>query len=162
MFSYYFTRIAGILKNFNTLETVMTDFKESLIGDHLSPAYSPRLRKLGIKGSNVKNIAIGAFAGISSKFVDISLEDTNINNIPTAIFFPVPMSSHINLNVKGSRLSSLHLQLINALDSKQRHIKLEGLSTNPIFCDCNAKALRRWLLDKNNQNSLYSDLGRVR
>ena len=66
----------------------MTDFKEPLIGDHLSPAYSPRLRKLGIKGSNVRNIAIGAFAGISSERVDIFLEDTNINNIPTAIFFP--------------------------------------------------------------------------
>ena len=80
---------------------VKIDFKESLIGNHFSPAYSPRLKSLGVMGENVKNIAIGAFAGISSKSVDISLEDTNIANIPTAIFFPVPMSSHINLNVKG-------------------------------------------------------------
>ena len=86
----------GILRNFDTIEEVMIDFKESLIGDHLFPAYSPRLKHFGVKGSKVKNIAIGAFAGISSKSVDIDLEDTNISNIPTAIFFPVPMSSHIN------------------------------------------------------------------
>ena len=116
----------------------MIDFTESLIGDHLFPAYSPRLKHFGVKGSKVKNIAIGAFAGISSKSVDIDLEDTNISNIPTAIFFPVPMSSHINLDVKGSHLTTLSPQLLNTLDSKQRHINLKGLSTNPIFCDCNA------------------------
>ena len=140
----------------------MIDFKESLIGDHLFPAYSPRLKHFGVKGSKVKNIAIGAFAGISSKSVDIDLEDTNISNIPTAIFFPVPMSSHINLDVKGSNLKTLSPQLLNTLDSKQRHINLKGLSTNPIFCDCNARSLRRWLADKNRANTLYSDLSKVR
>ena len=140
----------------------MVDFTESLIGDHLFPAYSPRLKHFGIKGSKVKNIAIGAFAGISSKSVDIDIEDTNISNIPTAIFFPVPMSSHINLDVKGSQLTTLSPQLLNTLDSKQRHIHLKGLSTNPIFCDCNARSLRRWLADKSRANTLYSDLDKVR
>merc|ERR1712038_733108 len=88
--------------------------------------------------------------------------DTNISNIPTAIFFPVPMSSHINLDVKGSHLTTLSPQLLNTLDSKQRHINLKGLSTNPIFCDCNARSLRRWLADKNRANTLYSDLSKVR
>ena len=157
-----FLIFVGILRNFDTIEEVMIDFKESLIGDHLFPAYSPRLKHFGVKGSKVKNIAIGAFAGISSKSVDIDLEDTNISNIPTAIFFPVPMSSHINLDVKGSHLTTLSPQLLNTLDSKQRHINLKGLSTNPIFCDCNARSLRRWLADKNRANTLYSDLSKVR
>ena len=154
--------VRGILANFQTLEEVIVDFKESLVGDHLSPAYSPRLKKLGVKGTKVMNIAIGAFAGISSPDIDIMLKDTQISNIPTAIFFPVPMSSNIQLDVTGSRLSSLGPQLLNTLDSKQRHIKLQGLGTNPIYCDCNARALQRWLKEKAIEATLYADLAEVR
>ena len=157
-----FMDVRGILANFNTLEEVIVDFKEELIGDHLAPAYSPRLRLLGIKGQKVLNIAIGAFAGISSNTIEIRLKETQISNIPTAIFFPVPMSSQINLDVRGSRLSSLGPQLINTLDSKQRHIRLEGLGTNPIYCDCNARALQRWLKQKAIEDTLYGDLAEVR
>jgi hypothetical protein len=56
---------SGILSNFELIESVQVEFKDSLIGDHFSPAYSPRLRKLGVSGSHVDNIAIGAFAGIT-------------------------------------------------------------------------------------------------
>ena len=72
----------------------MTDFKESVIGDHLYPAYSPRLRKLGVKGSNVKHIAPKIFAGISSKHVDISLEvchPADIVRISTQVLMGVKM-----------------------------------------------------------------------
>ena len=156
--------IKGILSNFMTLEEVIVDFKgqKGLVGDHLSPAYSARLRKLGVKGTKVLNIAIGAFAGISSPNIDIMLKDTQISNIPTAIFFPVPMSSNIQLDVTGSRLSSLGPQLLNTLDSKQRHIRLQGLGTNPIYCDCNARSLQRWLKEKTSEDTLYADLTEVR
>jgi len=102
------------------------------------------------------------FAGISSSNIEIMLKETQISNIPTAIFFPVPMSSNIRLDVRGSRLSSLGPQLINTLDSKQRHIRLEGLGTNPIYCDCNARALHRWLKQKAQKDTLYGDLAQVR
>ena len=72
------------------------------------------------------------------------------------------MSSQIKLDVRGSRLSSLGPQLINTLDSKQRHIRLEGLGTNPIYCDCNARALQRWLRQKALEDTLYADLAEVR
>ena len=157
-----FMDVRGILSNFKTLEEIILDFKESLIGDHLSPAYSPRLRVLGVRGQKILNIAIGAFAGISSSNIEIRLKGTQISNIPTAIFFPVPMSSQINLDVQDSRLSSLGPQLINTLDSKQRHIRLEGLGTNPIYCDCNARALQRWLKQKSVEDTLYADLAEVR
>ena len=65
-----FLDVRGILANFNTLEEVIVDFKESLIGDHLSPAYSPRLKVLGVKGQKVLNIAIGAFAGKFPKLLE--------------------------------------------------------------------------------------------
>ncbi len=157
-----FMDVRGILSNFQTLEEVVIDFKEPIVGDHFSPAYSPRLRKLGVKGGKVKNIAIRAFVGISSSDIDIMLTDTKISNIPTSIFFLVPLSSNVRLDVKGSRLSSLGPQLLNTVDNKQRHIKLVGLATNPIYCDCNARSLYRWLKEKTGNQTLYADLGEVR
>lgn len=40
--------------------------------------------------------------------------------------------------------------------------RLEGLATNPIFCDCNARALGRWLKDKYGSDAGYDDLAEVR
>ncbi len=91
-----------------------------------------------------------------------------VSNIPTALFFPVPMSSRISLDVRGSKLSSLGPQLLNTLESKQRRVDLRGLSTNPVFCDCNARALRRWLAEKkfstggSDDMESSSDMGDVR
>ena len=48
------------------------------------------------------------------------------------------------------------------LDSKQRHIQLEGLATNPVYCDCNARPLHRWLASKLADNTLYADLDQVK
>ena len=152
----------GILNNFKTLEKVNVEVKVDLVGDHLSPAYSTRLNKLGLNGNKVENIATGALMGLRSKNVEIDIQDTQIVNIPTALFFPVPMSSKINLDVKGSKLSSLGPQLLNTLESKQRHIKLEGLSSNPVFCDCNARSLQRWLQDKILAGTIYGDLSEIR
>ena len=61
--------------------------------------------------------------GLSSREVAIDIQNTEIVNIPTALFFPVPMSSRINLDVRDSRLASLGPQLLNTLESKQRHIR---------------------------------------
>ncbi len=143
-----FMDVKGILANFETLEAVDVEVKVPLLGDHLSPAYTPRLRRLGVRGRKVKNVATGALMGLSSSDVAIEIRDTSVVNVPTAFFFPVPMSSHISLDVTDSQLSSVGPQLLNMLESKQRHIKLTGLSSNPVFCDCNARALQRWLQDK--------------
>ena len=72
------------------------------------------------------------------------------------------MSSKIKLDVKGSKITSIGPQLLSTLDSKQRHIRLEGLSTNPVYCDCNARPLQRWLSSKSKENTLYDDLENVR
>ena len=154
--------VKGILGAFNTLEHVYVEVKEPIVGDQLTPTFSPRLRRIGVMGPKVENIAISALAGISSKVIDIKVSDTNIKNLPTSIFFPVPMSSKIKLDVKNSKLTSIGNTLLSYLDSKQRHINLEGLSTNPVYCDCNARPLQRWLASKSLDNSLYSDLDSVK
>merc|ERR1719471_2278176 len=71
------------------------------------------------------------------------------------------MSSRIQLDVSGSKITSIGPQLLSTLDSKQRHIKLDGLSTNPIYCDCNARWLAGWLQSKSQGNTLYNDLSNV-
>ena len=40
--------------------------------------------------------------------------------------------------------------------------RLAGLSSNPVFCDCNARALQRWLQDKVRSADDLGDLGEVR
>jgi len=157
-----FIDVKGILESFNTLEHAYVEVKDRIVGDHLTPAFSPRLKSVGVMGKNIENIAISALHGISSKMIDIDVSDTNIKNLPTAIFFPVPMSSKIRLGVKGSKLTSIGPQLLNTLDSKQRHIRLEGLATNPVYCDCNARPLQRWLNSKSLEKTLYADLSQVK
>ena len=159
-----FMDIKGILANFETLEKVDVEVKVELLGDHLSPAYTPRLTRLGVHGKKVKNVATGALMGLSSRRVDIAIRGTQVVNIPSALFHPVPMSSRIRLDVADSRLSSLGPQLLHTLESKQRHIRLDGLASNPVFCDCNARSLQRWLQDKvrNNDDGRGGALGDVR
>ena len=99
--------VKGILSSFNTLEHVYVEVKEPIVGDQLNPTFSPRLRQIGVMGPKIENIAISALAGISSKVIDIKVSDTNIKNLPTSIFFPVPMSSKIQLDVKNSKLTSI-------------------------------------------------------
>merc|ERR1719233_2172246 len=69
---------------------------------------------------------------------------------------------NVHVDVKGSKITSIGPQLLSTLDSKQRHIRLEGLSTNPVYCDCNARPLQRWLSSKSRENTLYDDLESVR
>ena len=89
--------------------------------------------RLGVHGKKVKNIATGALMGLSSREVAIDIQDTEIVNIPTALFFPVPMSSRINLDVRDSKLSSLGPQLLNTLESKQRHIRQDNRFISFVF-----------------------------
>ena len=154
--------VKEILQSFNTLESVKVELKESTVGDQLTPAYSPRLHSVGVTGDKIQHIAISALHGITSQAVDISIDSTNIANLPTLILFTVPMSSHIKLDVKDSKITSIGPQLILELDSKQRHITLEGLSSNPIYCDCNTKKMHRWLRSKLQDNTLTHDLKNIR
>ena len=154
--------VKGILESFNTLESVSVEMKDPTVGDQLTPAFSPRLESVGVQGDKIQHVAISALNGITSKYIDITIEKTNIANLPTLILFPVPMSSHIKLDVRDSKITSIGPQLLSNLDSKQRHITLSGLSTNPIYCDCNAKSLKKWLFSKLVTDSLYADLTSVR
>lgn len=71
--------------------------------------------------------------------------NTSLTSLPPALFFPVPRSTRIILDVTGSQLTTISPQMLSALEDRRGDLKIIGLETNPILCDCNSRALRRWL-----------------
>ncbi|XP_076059774.1 uncharacterized protein LOC143036383 [Oratosquilla oratoria] len=136
----------GILEALPGLEKVDLELMDREVHDQLHPAFYPRLQKLTIRGRSVEALSGGAFAGINSPQLEIGLVNTSVSNLQSNVFFPVPMSLRITLDVSNSSIASLSPQFLNTLDSRQRHLMLTGLATNPLFCDCNLKTLQRWLI----------------
>ncbi|XP_013788059.1 chaoptin-like [Limulus polyphemus] len=130
------------------LQSVSVDITEPQLQSQLQLVYSPRLREVDVRGRKLRSISSSAFAGIRSPKIDIKLRETTINDISTAIFLPLPISTDIALDVKNNKISSLSPQFLGTLDNKQRDISLVGLNFNPIICDCNALPLWRWIQKK--------------
>ncbi|KAA0199524.1 hypothetical protein HAZT_HAZT007195 [Hyalella azteca] len=135
----------GILESLPGLKVADIEITDSEIHDQLHPAFTPRLESLIIRGKAVEALSGGAFAGINSPVLNIGLVNTSVSSLFSNAFFPVPMSSQINLDVSNNKITSLSPQFLNSLNPRQRHLQLDGLDTNPLFCDCNARPLQRWL-----------------
>lgn len=138
--------IKGLLKNTMSIEEINIETKDASIGsEQLHTILNPRLRELGIWGSRLRSVSSGTFSGLKGDYVLIRLRNTSITILPPAIFFPVPRSSHVSLDVTGSQLTTLNPQLLTSIDDRRGDLKILGLETNPLVCDCSARALRRWL-----------------
>ncbi|KAH8278836.1 hypothetical protein KR018_010218 [Drosophila ironensis] len=138
--------LQGILELLPGLEALDIEVKDSSIGsEQLQPLKHPRLKSLGIRGERLKSISSGTLAGLKSSDLSVQLRNTSLSALPPALLFPVPRSSHLNLDVEGSKITVLVPQFLNALEDRRSSLKLRGLASNPIVCDCNARALRRWL-----------------
>lgn len=123
------------------------EVKDTVLQDQLHPAFFPRLRRLGVHGRSVRSISTGALAGLNSAQLRLDLTHTSVGGIPTKVLLPVPMSTHVDIDVSDSQLTSVSPQLLSQLTDRQRSLSLTGLESNPIFCDCNAAPLRRFLAD---------------
>jgi len=120
--------------------------KDSAIGsDQLQPSNHPRINELSIRGYRLKSVSSSAFAGLKSKNLCIKLQNTSLTNLFPAMFFPIPRSANVNLDISGSMITVLSSQMLSALEDRRNSLTLTGLNSNPIHCDCNARALRRWL-----------------
>lgn len=138
--------VQGIVDSLPTLSSLDIEIKDSAVGsDQIQPAKHPRLKELGIRGSRLKSISSATLAGLKSKDLNIKLVNTSLNLLPPALLFPVPRSSNVNLDISGSKLTVLSPQFLSALEDRRNSLSLHGLDSNPIHCDCNARALRRWL-----------------
>lgn len=138
--------VHGILQSLPVLQKLDIEIKDAAVGsDQLQSALHPRLQELGIRGPRLRSISSGALAGLKSQTISIKLRNTSLTMIPPALLFPLPRSSRVILDVTGSMLTSLQPQLLVALDDRKADLSMLGLDTNPIHCDCAARALRRWL-----------------
>lgn len=138
--------VQGILAELPGLEALDIELKDSAVGsDQLQPANHPRLKELGIRGYRLRSISSSSLAGLKSKDLFIKLRNTSLSSLQPALLFPVPRSANLHLDVFGSMLTVISPQLLSALEDRRNSLFLTGLNSNPIHCDCNARALRRWL-----------------
>lgn len=138
--------VQGIVEMLPALSSIDVEIKDSAVGsDQIQPAKHPRLNEIGIRGSRLRSISSAALAGLKSKDLKINLRNTSLISLPPALLFPVPRSSNVDLDISGSKLTVLSPQFLSALEDRRNTLTLHGLDTNPIHCDCNARALRRWV-----------------
>lgn len=138
--------VQGIVELLPTLSSLDVEIKDAAVGsDQIQPAKHPRLSELSIRGQRLRSISSATLAGLKSKDLKIKLVNTSLSVLPPALLFPVPRSSNVNLDVSGSKLTVLSPQFLTALEDRRNSLTLHGLDSNPIHCDCNARALRRWL-----------------
>ncbi|XP_011632410.2 protein artichoke-like [Pogonomyrmex barbatus] len=138
--------VQGILKDMINLEILDIEIKDaSISNEQLSVRIHPYLRELTLRGERLRNILSSSLVGIRGPQLFLNLKDTSIDSIPTALFFPVPRSTKVELNVSGSKFTNLSLQLLTALDERGGSITISGLDKNPINCSCEAKHLWKWL-----------------
>lgn len=136
----------GLLQHLPSLERVNIETKDPAVGsDQLQNVLHSRLKELGIWGPRLHSVSSGTLSGCKGANVIIRLQNTSLASLPPTLFFPVPRSSHITLDVTGSKLTTISPQMLVALDDRRGDLKIVGLETNPIICDCSARALRRWL-----------------
>lgn len=138
--------VQGIVDLLPGLSSLDIEIKDSAVGsDQIQPAKHPRLKEIGIRGQRLRSISSATLAGLKGKDLQIKLMNTSLTSLPPALLFPVPRSSNLDLDISGSKLTVLSPQFLSALEDRRNSLALHGLDTNPIHCDCNARALRRWL-----------------
>lgn len=159
--------LQGLLQSLPLLEKINIETKDAAIGsDQLQSILHPRLKELGIRGSRLRSVSSGTLSGLKGirscnkikmngfnlffwqclgPDVIIRLMNTSLTSLPPALFFPVPRSTRITLDVTGSQLTTISPQMLAALEDRRGDLKIVGLDTNPVVCDCGARALRRWL-----------------
>lgn len=138
--------VQGTLQYLFALEKLDVEVKDNtIVADQLHSILHPRLEELGIRGDRLKTVSSGVLAGLKSPAITVRFRNTSITSLPPALLFPLPRSSQITIDVAGSQLTTLQPQLLVALDDRRADLSMFGLDTNPIRCDCNARALRRWL-----------------
>ncbi|KAK2726825.1 chaoptin-like [Artemia franciscana] len=154
--------LRGILSKLKVLKRLKTDITESKLEAQVLAAFNPRLEEVELHGrGTLKEISPGALAGFTSKTINLSLQNTSIESLPSALLFSVPMSTNIILGLSGAKLKTLSPQLLSVIESRGSNIEIKGLANNPLKCDCNARALRRWVLNKVKRDLIREKIGFV-
>ncbi|XP_033327169.2 uncharacterized protein LOC117220870 [Megalopta genalis] len=138
--------VQGVLKGMRNLESLDIEIKDSSVGnEQLSVASHPRLRELTLRGERLRHVLSSSLAGVRATRLSVGLKNTSVDSIPAALFFPVPRSTELRLDLSGSKFSTVSAHVLTALDERAGAVDLRGLESNPINCSCDSRHLRRWL-----------------
>lgn len=127
------------------LEKLAIEIKEPFLQGHLQRAFSPRITELTISGGKLSHLSPSTLNGIRAPRLTLKLMNTSVSNIPAHIFSPLPLSTHVDLQLQRNEIGALDGQLVNALDSKQMSVKINGLK---VVCDCKLEPLWRWVNER--------------
>ncbi|XP_015430630.1 PREDICTED: chaoptin [Dufourea novaeangliae] len=138
--------VQGILKGMRNLETLDIEIKDSSVGnEQLSIREHPRLRELTLRGERLRNILSSSLVGVREPKLTVGIKNTSVDTIPAALFFPVPRSTELEIDLSGSKFTTISSHLLAALDERTGTARLRGLESNPIDCSCEARHLWKWL-----------------
>lgn len=138
--------VQGVLKRMNNLETLDIEIKDSSVSnEQLSIRSHPRLKEVILRGVRLRSILSSSLVGVRGPKLIFGLKNTSVDSIPAALFFPVPRSTELELDISGSKFTTLSSQFLSALDERIGSVKIKGLRYNPIDCNCDARQLWKWL-----------------
>ncbi|XP_058811617.1 protein artichoke isoform X2 [Topomyia yanbarensis] len=139
--------VQGILQELPSLASIDIEVKDSVLeSDQLQVIDHPKLNHLGLYGSMLQSMSSGSLAGLRNKMLSVSLKNTSLTSLPPALLLPLPRSSHIDLDISGSKITTLTQPFLSSMDDRKNSLTIAGLSANPIQCDCQARAFRRWIM----------------
>uniref|UniRef100_A0A6E8VLM7 LRRCT domain-containing protein n=1 Tax=Anopheles coluzzii TaxID=1518534 RepID=A0A6E8VLM7_ANOCL len=139
--------VQGIVQELPALAAVDIEAKDAnLESDQLQVLHHPKLHTLGLHGYALQSLSSGAFAGLRNKYLTVRLHNTSLTALPPALLLPLPRSAHIDFSIAGSKVGTLTQPFLSSLDDRKNSIQIDGLATNPVRCDCQARAFRRWIL----------------
>lgn len=145
--------VKGLLRNLPGLERLNIECMDSVFGggseSTTSELHPVRLNELGVHGTRLNAIAPGALSGLRAKKLTVRFLDTSLTSVPPTMFFPVPRSTDITLDISRSLLSAVPSQLISAIEDRRGKLSIIGLETVPLSCDCTTKPLRQYLTSPN-------------
>jgi hypothetical protein len=159
------TLSGAVLSTLPHLEELNVIIKEPVLSDQLNGGILPKLRKLSIRGENLKRIEPLAFEGLQNCFqIDLSITHTSITEIPQRLFTLLQDRVWAKLDLSFNKLSSLDSTTLypNKTSWYARGTKLlEGglsLEGNEFVCDCDlvwlSEWLRRWLRESFQSHSI--------
>ncbi|XP_076766740.1 uncharacterized protein LOC143433328 [Xylocopa sonorina] len=148
--------VQGILKGLNSLERLDVETKDFTVGnEQLSIRSHPRLTELILRGERLRTVLSSSLVGVRAAKFRFALIDTSVDSIPAALLFSVPRSTDLELDITGSKFTTLSGQFLAALDERTGSVTIRGIRSNPIDCNCDAIQLWRWLrttLDRSSSN----------
>ncbi|CAK9794641.1 chp [Anthophora quadrimaculata] len=155
--------VQGILKGMSKLETLDIEIKDSSVGnEQLSLRSHPRLREVILRGDRLKNVLSSSLVGVRGRKLIVAVKNTSVNSMPAALFFPVPRSAELHLDISNSKFTTLSAQFLAALDERTGTVTINGLAYNPIVCNCDASHLWKWLRAANTNDHRHHPSNLVR